>query len=247
MSNSGRREAVYVCVCVCVYACQCACIFLCLHIIWINTHRKEALKRLSSCRQQKRQTDLVHQMFCQLHNPFNQCNKQLFQHLSLSPPGHNSSFLSAYWRPSICGFSPLHIFHHSSFLVFFFFFPNESFQAWPLCVWKGPLRVTKTVNQSQITLSGLGHVSLVLNDRKKPEMDFREACDNSLHVLMWERILKYPSQWFRFFKTLTLFDKRDQGTTGRHLTGKVKCFTSYKTGNERKLSNTSVSRSEGPL
>lgn len=140
--------------------------------------------------------------------------------------------------------------HLSSFQffgVFFFFFPNESFQAWPLCVWKGPLRVTKTVNQSQITLSGLGHVSLVLNDRKKPEMDFREACDNSLHVLMWERILKYPSQWFRFFKTLTLFDKRDQGTTGRHLTGKVKCFTSYKTGNERKLSNTSVSRSEGPL
>ena len=157
---------VCVCWCVCVYACQCACIFLCLHIIWINTHRKEALKRLSSCRQQKRQTDLVHQMFCQLHNPFNQCNKQLFQHLSLSPPGHSSSFLSAYWRPSICSFSPLHIFHHSSFFFLFFFFPNESFQAWPLCIWKGPLRVTKTVNQSQITLSGLGHVSLVLNDRK---------------------------------------------------------------------------------
>lgn len=83
-------------------------------------HRKEALKRLTSCRRQKQQTDLVHQMFCQLHNPFNQCNKQLFQHLSLSPPGHNSSFLSAYWRPSICSFSLLPFFHHS-----IFFFPLQ--------------------------------------------------------------------------------------------------------------------------
>lgn len=115
MSNSGEKSC---CVYLCVSVCQHACIFLCLHIIWINTHRKEALKQLTSCRGQKQQADLVHQMFCQLHRPFNQCNKQLFQHLSLSPPGHESSSLSAYWRPSICSFSPLPFFHHSSFFVF---------------------------------------------------------------------------------------------------------------------------------
>lgn len=103
-----------------VCVCQCVCIFLCLHIIWINTHRKEALKRLTSCRRQKQQADLVHQMFCQLHNPFNQCNKQLFQHLSLSPPGHDFFSLSAYWIPSIWSFSPLPLFHHCSFLFFSF-------------------------------------------------------------------------------------------------------------------------------
>lgn len=153
MSNSGRRAAV----------CVCVCIFLCLHIIWINTHRNEALKRQTSCRRQKQQAET------QSFQSVQQTTLSTF--VSLPPPGHDSSFLSAYWRPSICSVSLLPFFHHSSFL--FFFSSDESFQTWPLCTWKEPLRVTKPVNQSQTGLIGLGYVSLIPNDRRKPEMDFR--------------------------------------------------------------------------
>lgn len=146
----------------------CPCFPGCVHILVfahnLNQYTQEGgIKAANQLQKaEKQQGGLVHQMFCQLHSPFNQCNKQLFQHLSLSPPGHDSS-------------SPLRTGVHQSvaspccpsFIISAFFpLPMRAFKPDLFCPWKGLLWVTKTANQSQIGPTGLGYVSLILNDRK---------------------------------------------------------------------------------
>lgn len=77
------QKEVLLCMCVRMRVCACvrqrACIFLCLHIIWINTHRKETLKRLTNCSMQTTCT-----IFSVNSTIFSiSASKQLFQHFSL--------------------------------------------------------------------------------------------------------------------------------------------------------------------
>lgn len=89
------------------------------------------------------------------------------------------------WRPSICSFSPLPFFHHFRF----FFLPMRAFKADLCSPWKELLRVTKTASQSQCDPGGLGCVSLIFNDIRKPEMDFRVTGDNYTCALTCQHML----------------------------------------------------------
>lgn len=179
MSNSGRRAAVYTCVCLCVH------ILVFAHNL--NQYTQEGGIK-ATCRRQKLQKQTS-------------CTQCSVNSTILSISATNNSFNVCLFLPqdtiplfSVClletiNLQLLPVALLSSF-QFFFFSSNESFQAWPLCARDGPLRVTKTVDQSRICLSGLGYVSLILNDRRKPEMDFRVAGGNSSHVLTWKHMLK---------------------------------------------------------
>lgn len=202
MSNSERRAAVHVCVCL-----PASAHFL-VFAHHLNQYTQEgdikAAKQLQAAEAGSGPHAPSFLSTPQSFQSVQQTTLSTFVSLALFfPPGHDSSFLSAYWRPSICSFSLLPFFHHSSH----FFSSNESFQIWPSCTWREPLRVTKTANQSQSNLSGLGYVSLIRNDRRKPEMDFRVAGPNSSHVLTCSNIrpeegFVLKANVFTFSKTL---------------------------------------------
>lgn len=61
--------------------------YFCVFAHDLNQYTQEGgIKATNQLQAAEAAKGLVHQMFCQLPNPFNQCNKQLFQHLSLSLP-----------------------------------------------------------------------------------------------------------------------------------------------------------------
>lgn len=160
------------CISVRVCVSQRACIYLCLWIIWINTHRKELFMRRPVAGAEAASGT------CAPNVPLNPPSFPSAQQTNLStsisspPPGHDASSLSTYCRLSICSFSQMSVFHHSNF-----FLPVRAFKLDLCALWRIAAGKQRLTVRSEIGLSDLRYYSLLLNDATNTERDFIVAGD----------------------------------------------------------------------